>query len=66
MNRGRFGRTLALGLFAACVSILNTGCIDRIAQNMLVGFGFTLGSLPAQYVYDLALGFVNPPEEPAP
>lgn len=60
MNRGRFGRTLALGLFAACVSILNTGCIDRIAQNMLVGFGFTLGSLPAQFIYDQALGLINP------
>jgi hypothetical protein len=62
MNRGRFGRTLALGLFAAVVSVLNTGCIDKIAQNMLVGFGFTLGSLPAQYVYDLALGVIAPPE----
>ena len=61
MNRGRFGRTLALGLFAACVTVLNTGCINTIAQNLLVGFGFTLGSLPAQYVYDLALGIVVPP-----
>jgi hypothetical protein len=55
---------LALGLFAACVSILNTGCIDKIAQNLLVGFGFTLGSLPAQYVYDQAIGIVTPDETP--
>jgi len=58
MNRGRFGRTLALGIFAVCAAVLNTGCIDKIAQNMLVGFGFTLGSLPAQYVYDITIGTV--------
>jgi len=52
MNRGRFGRTLALGLFAACVSVLNTGCIDRIFQNALVGFGFSLGALPANLLAD--------------
>lgn len=64
MNRGRFGRTLALGLFAACVSVLNTGCIDAIMQNALVGFGFTLGSYPAQYVYDNTLGTVIPDDTP--
>lgn len=55
MKRGRIGRTLALGLFAACVSVLNTGCIDKIAQNMLVGFGFSLGALPANILGDWVL-----------
>jgi|CXWL01.1.fsa_nt_gi hypothetical protein len=55
MKRGRIGRSLALGLFAACVTVLNTGCIDRIAQNMLVGFGFSLGALPADVVSSFVL-----------
>lgn len=60
MKRGRLARTLALGLFATCVSVLNTGCVGTAMQNLLVGFGFTLGSLPAQYVYDQLIGIVQP------
>lgn len=56
MNRGRFGRSLAVGLFAVCVSVLNTGCIERIGQNVLNGFGFSLGALPAQIVGDFIFG----------
>lgn len=56
MNRGRFGRSLAVGLFAACVSVLNTGCIDRVLSNAVVGFGFSLGALPAQIVGDFLFG----------
>lgn len=61
MNRGRFGRTLALALFSGCVTVLNTGCIDKIFQNAVVGFGFSLGALPAQIVSDFIFGnFLNP------
>lgn len=56
MNRGRIGRTLTLGLFAACLTVLNTGCIDRILQNAIVGFGFSLGALPAEIVADQIFG----------
>ena len=56
MNRGRFGRTLALGLCATCLTVLNTGCINRILQNAIVGFGFSLGALPAEIVSDLVFG----------
>jgi hypothetical protein len=56
MNRGRFGRTLALGLCATALTVLNTGCINRILQNAIVGFGFSLGALPAEIVSDLVFG----------
>jgi hypothetical protein len=56
MNRGRFGRNLALGLCVTVLSVLNTGCIQTIGQNLLVGFGFSLGALPAQIVADQLLG----------
>ena len=56
MNRGRIGRTLALGLCATCLTVLNTGCVNRIFQNALVGFGFSLGALPAGYVGNLIFG----------
>ena len=60
MNRGRFGRNLALGLCATCLTVLNTGCIDRIFQNALVGFGLALGALPANIVADQFLaGFLG-------
>jgi len=65
MKRGRFGRSLALGLFATCVTVLNTGCIDRIAQNILVGFGFSLGALPAGIVADWVTGFLGGTDDPA-
>lgn len=55
MKRGRFCRTAALGLFSVFATIMNTGCIDTIAQNILVGFGFSLGALPAQFVADTFL-----------
>jgi hypothetical protein len=38
------------------LSVLNTGCIQTIGQNLLVGFGFSLGALPAQIVADQLLG----------
>ena len=60
MKRGRIGRSLALGLFATVVTVLNTGCIDRILQNALVGFGFGLGNIPVQFVADTVLGFITP------
>lgn len=60
MKRGRLGRSLALGLFATCITVLNTGCVDRILQNALVGFGFGLGNIPVQFVADTVLGFLNP------
>lgn len=56
MNRGRFGRTLAIGMLATCLTVLNTGCIQNIFQNALVGFGFSLGALPAQIVADQLFG----------
>lgn len=60
MNRGRFGRTLAVGICATCLTVLNTGCIDRILQNALVGFGFSLGALPANIIADqLLAGFLG-------
>jgi hypothetical protein len=60
MNRGRFGRTLAVCTLAVCATVFNTGCIDRIFQNMLIGFGFSLGALPAQVVADQFLaGFLG-------
>jgi succinate-acetate transporter protein len=56
MNRGRLVRSLALGLCATVLSVLNTGCIQTIGQNLLVGFGFSLGALPAQIVADQLFG----------
>lgn len=56
MNRGRLGRTLAIGMLATCLTVLNTGCINRILQNAIVGFGFSLGALPAQIVSDFIFG----------
>jgi hypothetical protein len=45
-----FGRSAAIGMFAICVAMLNTGCIDRIGQWALNGFGFSLGGIPATIV----------------
>lgn len=60
MNRGRFGRFLAVGV-CGVASVFNTGCIDTILQNSIVGFGFSLGALPAQIVSDFIFGnFLNP------
>jgi hypothetical protein len=60
MNRGRFCRTLAIGLLASCAAVFNTGCIDRILQNAIVGFGFSLGALPANILADqLFAGFLG-------
>ena len=65
MNRGRIGRTLALAIFSGCVTILNTGCIDKIFQNMIVGFGFSLGALPAQVVADQLFASLFPTDDGA-
>lgn len=54
MKRG-ISRTAALGLIATGLAVPNTGCIDTIGQNILVGFGFSLGALPAQIVSDYVL-----------
>jgi hypothetical protein len=59
MKRG-IGRTAALGLIATGLAVPNTGCIDTIGQNILVGFGFSLGALPAQLVSDYVLGTFFP------
>jgi len=65
MNRGRIGRTLTLGVFAACVAVLNTGCIDKIFQNAIVGFGFSLGALPAEIVADQLFASLFPTDDGA-
>lgn len=63
MNRGRIGRSLALGLLGIFASVFNTGCIDTIGQNMLVGFGFSLGALPANYIADTFLVGLLPTDD---
>ncbi len=63
MNRGRFGRTLALGFFASCLTVLNTGCLQNIGQALLDGFGFSLGALPANFIADTFLVGLFPTDE---
>jgi len=62
MKRENIGRTAALGLLGAGLAGCNTGCIvEAIGQNMVVGFGFSLGALPAQIIADQFLaGFLTP------
>jgi hypothetical protein len=63
MKRGSIGRTAALGLVAGTLTVANTGCIlEAIGQNAIVGFGFSLGALPAQFIADTFLAdLLNPP-----
>lgn len=63
MNRGRFGRKLCVGLLATCASVFNVGCIDRVLENAVVGFGFSLGALPAQVVADFIFGSFLTPDD---
>ena len=52
MNRGRFRRNLAMGLCGLFLVGCNAGCIERIFQNAIIGFGFSLGALPANILAD--------------
>jgi len=59
MQTGRIRKFVAvclLGVFAT----LNTGCIDAISRAFVNGFGFSLGSVPAQILADYIQGFLNP------
>lgn len=63
MKNRRFQRFLALGVFAASGSLFQLGCsLERIGRSVFEGFGFSLGAIPAQFVADALLGFVNPPD----
>lgn len=62
MKRG-IGRIAALGLIATGLAVPNTGCIDTIGQNMLVGFGFSLGALPANFIADTFLVNLFPTDD---
>jgi hypothetical protein len=50
MKRGSFGRKAAIGMFAVCATLFNVGCIDRIGQWALNGFGWGLGNIPVAIV----------------
>jgi hypothetical protein len=65
MKRERIGRIAAVGLIGTALAGCNSGCIvDAIGQNMLVGFGFSLGALPAQIIADQFLAdLFTPPAE---
>jgi len=56
MKRGRLARKLAVGLFATSVSVLNIGCVDTVGQNILVGLGFQLGSIPGDLIANYITG----------
>jgi len=65
MKRENIGRTAALGLLGAALAGCNTGCIDTIGQNMLVGFGFSLGALPANFIADTFFADLLNPDDGA-
>jgi hypothetical protein len=45
-----------------CCSFLSTGCLDTIGQQVLVGFGRSIGAIPGEivggYLTDLVAGFL--------
>jgi hypothetical protein len=65
MKRGSIGRTAALGLLGAGLAGCNAGCLETIGQNILVGFGFSLGALPANFIADTFFADLLNPADPA-
>jgi hypothetical protein len=63
MKRERMGRIAAVGLMGTALAGCNAGCLETIGQNILVGFGFSLGALPANFIADTFLAdLLNPPD----
>jgi hypothetical protein len=42
-----------------CCSFLSTGCIDTIGQQVLVGFGRSIGAIPGQVIGDYIVGIIG-------
>ena len=55
MQNGNFRRFVVVSVLGVACTVLNTGCIDKIGQAFINGFGFSFGAVPANIISDYIL-----------